>query len=112
MSEYIERNLRPLLLLPMSEWEMRPVNDGIGDKVAVGIYARWGDDGRYTRTWFKWPWACIPNNIIGFGDLVRCGVAEHLIAHLRQQEISFLTLEAKAKLADLEAQYVVQADPT
>lgn len=93
MSKYIESQLRPLLLLPMSEWKMCSVKDGVGDKVGVGIYARWGDDGHYTRVWFKWPWACVPNNIIGFDDLVRCGVAEDLIAYLTRQEAGFAAFE-------------------
>ena len=90
----LRRRLAPLILMPMGEWEMRPAHEGY---VGIGIYARSTADGGYCRVWFKWPWECLPNNVVGLADLERCGVGGEFLAYL--EKLGF-DLEAVSRKAD------------
>jgi hypothetical protein len=87
-----DRQITPLMLMPMSEWKMKPVDDGIGQHVGIGIYAKPFPDGSYCRVWFKWPWSCLPNNVVGCLDLERCGVMGDFIEFLDRQDAAFAAL--------------------
>lgn len=80
------RQITPLMLMPMSEWEMKACGGDASHLVGIGIYATVTPDGGYCRTWHKWPWSCLPNNVIGVADMERCGVLGDYLAHLDQQD--------------------------
>lgn len=87
------RKITPLMLMPMSEWQMKPCHGEASHLVGIGIYAQPTADGGYCRTWHKWPWSCLPNNMIGVDDLIRCGVMDAYLAWLDRQDERFKALE-------------------
>lgn len=84
--EQISARLQPFTLLPVSEWEMRVCKGDASHLVGIGVYARPQSDGSCLRYWFKWPWDCLPNNLIGAADMERCGVLDAFVAYLERQD--------------------------